>query len=37
MPVISELRRLRQEDYMFQVSLGYIAKPYLKKKKVKRN
>ena len=32
-PVISELRRLRQEDSLFKASLGYIAKLYLKKKK----
>jgi hypothetical protein len=26
MPVIPELKRLRQEDYKFEGSLGYIAK-----------
>jgi hypothetical protein len=32
MPVIPELRRLRQEDLEFKVSLGYTEKPCLKKK-----
>jgi hypothetical protein len=31
MPVIPEYGRLRQEDYKFKVSRGYIARPYLKK------
>jgi hypothetical protein len=36
MPVISALRRLKQEDQEFEVSLGYIERFYLlKKKKVK--
>jgi hypothetical protein len=26
-PVISALRRLRQEDHKFEVSLGYTARP----------
>jgi hypothetical protein len=29
------LGRLRQEDYEFQVSLGYTGRPCLKKKKKK--
>jgi hypothetical protein len=31
-PAIPELRRLRQEDQEFKVSLTYIARPYLKTK-----
>jgi hypothetical protein len=31
MPVIPALRRLRKEDHVFQVSLGYAARPCLKK------
>jgi hypothetical protein len=33
MPVISTLRRLRQENLEFKSYLGHIAKPHLKKKK----
>jgi hypothetical protein len=32
MPVIPELGRLRQEAHEFKASLGFIGKPYLKKK-----
>jgi hypothetical protein len=32
---ISELRRLRQEDDDFEVSLGYLKRPNLIKKKKK--
>jgi hypothetical protein len=32
MPVIPTPRRLRQEDSMFQFSLGYTMKPCPKKK-----
>jgi hypothetical protein len=31
MPVIPALRRLRQEDCKFKVSLAYIVRPCLKK------
>jgi hypothetical protein len=34
-PVIPELRRLRQEDHKFKVSLGYIERLSQKKKKRK--
>jgi hypothetical protein len=30
MLVIPELGRLRQEDFVFKVSLDYITRPYLK-------
>jgi hypothetical protein len=33
MSVILVLRSHRQEDLEFKVSLGYIARPYFKKKK----
>jgi hypothetical protein len=33
MPVIPALRRLRQEECEFQVSLGYMVRPCLKEKK----
>jgi hypothetical protein len=32
MPVISALRRLRQEDHEFETSLDYIVRPNLKRK-----
>jgi hypothetical protein len=32
MPIISALKRLRQEDGEFWVSLSYIVRPCLKKK-----
>jgi hypothetical protein len=36
-PVIPVLRRLRQENYEFHSSMGYIVRPYLNKKnKTKR-
>jgi hypothetical protein len=31
MPIIPELRRLRQEDWDFEDGLSYRARPYLKK------
>jgi hypothetical protein len=33
--VILAFGRLRQEDHKFEVSLGYIVRPYLKKKSSK--
>lgn len=33
MPVKPVLRKLRQEDYMFESSLCYVVKPCLKKQK----
>jgi hypothetical protein len=36
-PVIPAFRRQRQEDPTFKTSLGYTARPYLKKKKQKHN
>jgi hypothetical protein len=33
MPIISALRRLRQEDLEFEASLNYIARSSQKKKK----
>jgi hypothetical protein len=30
-PAISALERLRQEDHEFKTSLGYIARPCIKK------
>jgi hypothetical protein len=32
-PLIPALRRLKQKDHKFEASLGYIARPSLKKKK----
>jgi hypothetical protein len=34
MPIIPALGRLWQEDHEFRASLGYIARPCLKKRKV---
>jgi hypothetical protein len=35
MPVIPALRRLRQENLEFEVSMKYMVRPCLKKKNVK--
>jgi hypothetical protein len=35
MPIIQALRRLRQKNFEFKASQGYIARPCLKKKKKK--
>jgi hypothetical protein len=35
MPVIPALRSLKQEDHEFKVSLGYIVRPYSRKKQKK--
>jgi hypothetical protein len=32
-PIIPALRRLLEEDLKFKASLGYVARPCLKKKK----
>jgi hypothetical protein len=34
-PTIPVLRQLRQEDHQFKAILGYMARPYLKKKNEK--
>jgi hypothetical protein len=33
---IPALRKLRQKNYEFKANLGYIVRPYLKKKKKKQ-
>jgi hypothetical protein len=34
--IIPALRRQRQENLKFQANLGYVARPYLQKKKKER-
>jgi hypothetical protein len=34
---VPALERLRQEDQKFKVSLGYIARPYLKNKQTNKH
>jgi hypothetical protein len=37
MPVVLALRRQRHEDHKFMATLGYIARPFLKKKLEKKD
>jgi hypothetical protein len=37
MPVIPELKRLKQENLKFKASMGYIVRPSLKKIKSNKN
>jgi hypothetical protein len=32
MSVIPALRKLRHDDYMFEVSMDFVVRPYLKKR-----
>jgi hypothetical protein len=36
LPIIQELRRLRQEGGVFKESLGYTKRPYLRKQNNKK-
>jgi hypothetical protein len=36
MPLVTALRKLREEDLKFKASVGYIVRPFLSQKKKKK-